>query len=106
MNIYVGNLSKDVTEQDLERAFSNYGGVKSIKIIRDIFSGESKGFAFVEMNGVQQSQEAINQLNTTSIKGKKIVVNEARPRNNVRGNRPARPNSFNKSFSSGNRNRY
>ena len=102
MNIFVGNLAKEVNEQDLEKAFSSYGSIKSIKIIRDMFSGESKGFGFVELNGAQQSQTAIKELNAKDIKGKKIVVNEARPKTDSR-NRGGGSN-FNRN--SGGRNRY
>jgi RNA recognition motif-containing protein len=80
MNIYVGNLAKEVSDQDLENLFSAYGSVKSSKVIRDLFSGESKGFGFVEMNGMQESQTAISELNAKEVMGKKIVVNEARPK--------------------------
>jgi RNA recognition motif-containing protein len=87
MNIYVGNLAKDVTDEELQNVFSEYGYIKSVKIIRDLFSGESKGFGFVEMPGVAEAQKAIDTLNTKDLKGKKIVVNEARPKtdNNRRG---------------------
>ena len=84
MNIYVGNLSKDVTDDDLQGLFSEFGQIKSVKVIRDLFSGESKGFGFVEMPGLSEAQKAINELNTKEVKGKKIVVNEARPRNEHR----------------------
>ena len=84
MNIYVGNLSQDVTDDDLQGLFSEYGQVKSVKVIRDIFSGESKGFGFVEMPGQSEAQKAMNELNTKEVKGKKIVVNEARPKNDNR----------------------
>ncbi len=84
MNIFVGNLSKDVTDDDLQNLFSSYGNVRSIKIIRDMFSGESKGFGFVEMPGLEEAKKAINELNTQELKGKKITVNEARPRNDDR----------------------
>ena len=80
MNIYVGNLSKDVTDDDLQGLFSEFGQIKSVKVIRDLFSGESKGFGFVEMPGLTEAQKAINELNTKEVKGKKIVVNEARPK--------------------------
>lgn len=80
MNIYVGNLSSEVTDTDLENIFSNYGKVSSVKIIRDMFTQESKGFGFIEMNNRSEAEKAIEQLNTYEIKGKKIVVNEARPR--------------------------
>jgi RNA recognition motif-containing protein len=84
MNIFVGNLSKDVTDDDLQGLFSEYGQIKSVKVIRDIFSGESKGFGFVEMPGLSEAQKAINELNAKDVKGKKIVVNEARPKNDNR----------------------
>ncbi|MGE5621349.1 MAG: RNA recognition motif domain-containing protein [archaeon] len=84
MNIFVGNLSKDVTDRDLEQAFSEYGHVKSVKVIRDMFSGESKGFGFVEMPDTAGAQKAMNELNTREMKGKKITVNEARPKTDDR----------------------
>ncbi len=84
MNIFVGNLSRDVTDDDLRELFSNYGQVKSVKIIKDMFSQESKGFGFIEMPGLSEAQKAIGELNTKELKGKKISVNEARPRNNDR----------------------
>ncbi|HZW40465.1 MAG TPA: RNA-binding protein [Ignavibacteriaceae bacterium] len=84
MNIYVGNLSKDVTDDELKALFDEYGQVKSVKIIRDLFSGESKGFGFVEMFSASDSQKAINEINTKELKGKKIIVNEARPKTNDR----------------------
>ncbi len=80
MNIYVGNLSAEVTDADLETAFSNFGKVSSVKIIRDMFTQESRGFGFVEMNNRNEAEKAIEQLNAYEIKGKKIVVNEARPK--------------------------
>lgn len=92
MNIYVGNLSKEVSDQDLQNLFAEYGNIKSVKVIRDLFSGESKGFGFVEMPGVADAQKAINELNTKDLKGKKLVVNEARPKTDARkgsgGGRP------------------
>lgn len=80
MNIFVGNLSNDVGEDDLMGLFSEFGQVREIKIIRDMFSQQSKGFGFVEMPGLAEAQKAINELNTKELKGKKIVVNEARPK--------------------------
>ena len=88
MNIFVGNLSKDVTDDDLQSIFSEFGQIKSVKVIRDMFSGESKGFGFVEMPGLSESQKAISELNTREVKGKKIVVNEARPRKDNRRSGP------------------
>ena len=84
MNIFVGNLAKEVTEQDLQTLFAECGNVRSVKIIKDLFSGESKGFAFIEMPGNAEAQKAITELNTRDLKGKKIVVNEARPRDDDR----------------------
>jgi RNA recognition motif-containing protein len=80
MNIFVGNLSNDVKEEDLMNLFSEFGQVKEVKIIRDLFSQQSKGFAFVEMPGLAEAQKAINELNTKEVKGKKLTVNEARPK--------------------------
>jgi RNA recognition motif-containing protein len=80
MNIYIGNLAKDVTEDDLQAAFSKYGAIKSAKVIRDLFTSESKGFGFVEMNDKDAALKAIEELNTTDMKGKKVVVNESRPK--------------------------
>ncbi|GMU86633.1 MAG: hypothetical protein AMXMBFR48_18750 [Ignavibacteriales bacterium] len=90
MNIFVGNLAKDVTEEDLQNLFAEFGAVRSVKVIKDMFSGESKGFGFVEMPGLAEAQKAMNSLNTKDVKGKKLVVNEARPKTNDRsggGNR-------------------
>jgi RNA recognition motif-containing protein len=84
MNIYVGNLSKDVTDADLQTIFSEYGTVKSVKVIRDMFSGESKGFGFVEMPGQSEAQKAMQAVNTLELKGKKLVVNEARQKTDTR----------------------
>jgi len=84
MNIFVGNLSNDVTEEDLNNLFSEFGQVKEVKIIRDMFSQQTKGFGFVEMPGLADAQKAINSLNTKEVKGKKLVVNEARPKTDSR----------------------
>ena len=80
MNIYVGNLASDVKEEDLNALFSQHGKVNSVKIIRDLFSQASKGFGFVEMPGNSEAQKVLDTLNTYELKGKKLVVNEARPR--------------------------
>jgi RNA recognition motif-containing protein len=87
MNIYVGNLSPEVNEEDLNTLFSEYGKVSSTKVIRDMFSQDSRGFGFVEMPSQAEGQKAIDGLNTNELKGKKIVVNEARPRRDSRGGR-------------------
>ena len=79
MNIYVGNLASDVKEDELNSLFSQHGKVSSVKIIRDLFSQSSKGFGFVELPGKAEAQKALTELNTFELKGKKLVVNEARP---------------------------
>ena len=87
MNIYVGNLSPQVTEDDLRKAFEAFGQVESANLIKDKFSGESRGFGFVEMPSKQEAQEAIEQMNGTDLMGRSINVNEARPRPAGRGGR-------------------
>ena len=91
MNIFVGNLAKEVSDEDLMQEFSAYGKVKSVKVIRDLFSGESKGFGFVEMAVNTEAETAIKELNTKDVKGKKLNVNEARPKKD--GKRPTRGGS-------------
>jgi len=80
MNIYVGNLSREVTEEDLRKLFEGFGQVASVNIIKDKFSGESRGFGFVEMPGRAEAQAAITGLNGKELKGRTLSVNEARPR--------------------------
>jgi len=80
MNIYVGNLARDVTENDLRQVFEPFGRVESANVIKDRFSGESRGFGFVEMPSKNEAQSAITGLNGTDFKGRVINVNEARPR--------------------------
>ncbi len=80
MNIYVGNLSFDATEADVEHAFSEFGNVKSVNIIKDRDTGRSRGFGFVEMHDQGDGQEAIDGLNQQEIAGRSVTVNEARPR--------------------------
>ena len=84
MNIYVGSLSYDVTEEDLKQAFEAFGEVESVKIIKDMRSGRSKGFGFVEMPGKAQAQSAIDGLNGKELKGRNLNVNEAHPRSEGR----------------------
>ena len=84
MNIYVGNLSYEVTEDDLQLAFEPFGQVESVTIIKDKDSGQSKGFGFVEMASKAEGQSAIDDLNGKEIKGRAINVNEARPRTESR----------------------
>ena len=80
MNIYVGNLSRDLTEAALRSAFQEYGTVDSAAIIKDRISGESKGFGFVEMHDGSQARAAISNLHGKTLQGRTMTVNEARPR--------------------------
>ena len=85
MNIYVGNLSYDTTEDQLRQAFEAFGEVSSVNIITDRYSGKPKGFGFVEMSDQSAAQEAINDLNEQELNGRNMNVNEARPREDKRG---------------------
>ncbi len=80
MNIYVGSLSREVTEEDLRQAFEAFGQVTSATVIKDKFSGEPRGFGFVEMPAKAEAQAAISGLDGKELKGRAIRVNEARPR--------------------------
>ena len=80
MNIYVGNLAYSVTEDELKDAFSSFGDVTSVKLITDKFSGQSKGFGFVEMTNNSEADTAIKKLNGTALKDRNITVNQAKPR--------------------------
>jgi len=85
MNIYVGNLSRDVTEEELRQLFTPFGQVASVSIIKDKYSGQSRGFAFVEMPSKSEGQAAIAGLKGKTLKDRTIDVNEARPRPDRRG---------------------
>lgn len=80
MNIYVGNLPYSVTDADLRETFAQYGEVTSVQLISDKFTGESKGFGFVEMASNSQADAAIKGLNGSAMKGRNITVNQAKPR--------------------------
>lgn len=80
MNIYVGNLSYTITEDELRGVFADHGEVATVSIITDKFSGQSKGFGFVEMPNQAEAEEAIGTLNESDVKGRNIKVNQARPR--------------------------
>ncbi len=80
MNIYVGNLSTEATEDDLRQAFEGFGQVTSVNIIKDKFSGESRGFGFVEMSSKEEAHAAISGLNGKQMHNRSLNVNEARPR--------------------------
>jgi len=85
MNIYVGSLSYDVSEEELREAFAAFGQVSSVSIIKDKYSGQSKGFAFVEMPVLSEGQAAINGLNGTKLKDRTIAVSGARERSDRGG---------------------
>jgi RNA recognition motif-containing protein len=84
MNIYAGNLSFDVTEEDLRQAFESYGKVESVTIVKDKYSGLSRGFGFVEMPAKAEATAAINGLDGKDLQGRTLKVNEARPRSDSR----------------------
>ena len=80
MNIFVGNVSRNVTDTELRDAFEQYGTVKSAVILTDRDTGESRGFGFVEMDNVNEANNAIQAMNGFEMKGRRLNVNEARPR--------------------------
>ena len=80
MNIFVGNLDPDATEEQIVRLFEPYGQVASVQLVRELFTGKGKGFGFVEMPGRQHSLSAIAGLNGKDLAGRPLKVNEARPR--------------------------
>ena len=80
MNIYVGNLSPEVTEQEMRKAFEAFGQVATVNIIKDKYSGHSRGFGFVEMPAKAEAQTAISGLSGEKLQGQAITVSEARPR--------------------------
>jgi len=88
MNIYIGNLDYTVTEAYLSGAFGEFGTVSKANVIIDKFTGRSKGFGFVEMPDDAEANEAISQLNESSLNGRKIRVNEAKPREERPAARP------------------
>jgi len=80
MNIYVGNLSRESTEDDIRQAFESFGAVSKISIIKDKFSGDSRGFGFVEMANDTEAEAAISGLNGKEVNGRELNVSQARPR--------------------------
>jgi RNA recognition motif-containing protein len=80
MKIFVGGLSRDATEEDVREAFSAHGAVVSVAVLKDKFTGEPRGFGFVEMESKAEGEAAINALNGTQLKGRTLTVNEARPK--------------------------
>ncbi len=85
MNIYVGNLSREATEDELRQEFAAFGEVASVNIIKDKYSGQSRGFAFVEMPSKSEAEAAISGLKGKTLKERTLDVNEARPRPDSRG---------------------
>lgn len=110
MNIYVGNLSFNTSEDDLRTAFASFGEVTSAAIIKDKFSGESRGFGFVEMSSNTEAQAAIKGLNGTELHERTLNVNEARPRTEGGGgggyNRGGGGGSYNRSGGNDRRRNY
>ena len=109
MNIYVGNISHSSTEDSLKQLFEQFGAVSSVKIIKDKFTGSSRGFAFVEMPVADEAKQAIENTNGMEFEGRNLRVNEARPveaRGGDRDNRgPRRPGGFGGNRFGGDRNR-
>lgn len=81
MNIYIGNLSYNVREKDLERVLQEYGAIASVRIIKDRNTGKSKGFGFCEMENDDEARKAIEKLNGTELSGRTLIVKEALPKN-------------------------
>jgi len=80
VNIYVGNLSSEVSEEELKAEFQSYGEVGTVNIVKDRMTGQPRGFAFVEMPGKNEARAAMEGLNGKSLKGRNLIVNEARPK--------------------------
>ena len=98
MNIYVSNLSFNVTDDDLQGFFSDYGAVSSAKVITDKFTGKSRGFGFVEMPDDEAAKKAISELDGGVVEGRSIKVTEARPREERSGGNERRSFSRNNSY--------
>ena len=88
MNIYVGNLSRTITDESLRNAFEQFGEVETVKIIRDKFTNEAKGYAFVTMKNDDEARQAMEQLNNQEIDGQRVRVNEALPQQDRRDRGP------------------
>jgi RNA recognition motif-containing protein len=85
MKIFVGNLSREVNDEELLKAFEAFGKVESATVVKDKFTGESRGFGFVEMSSAAEAQSAISGMNGKELKGRMVNVNEARPREDKGG---------------------
>ncbi|MFQ5629127.1 MAG: RNA recognition motif domain-containing protein [bacterium] len=108
MKLYVGNLSYQVTEDELNEIFAAFGTVESVKIITDRETGQSRGFGFVEMSSKEEGEAAMNELNGKDAQGRSLVVNEARPRQERRSQGGGQRGGYRSSFgySGGDRDRY
>ncbi|MBN2091188.1 RNA-binding protein [candidate division KSB1 bacterium] len=84
MNIYVGNLPRTATEESVRELFAEYGEVTEVKLLKDQYSGELRGFGFVTMPSKMDAQKAINEINGTEVEGRSLIVNEARPKGDSR----------------------
>jgi RNA recognition motif-containing protein len=87
VNIYIGNLASGVTESDLQKAFETFGNVVSATIIKDRYSGQSRGFGFIDMPSKEEAEAAIAGMNGKEFMGRVVKVNEARPRSDRRGSK-------------------
>jgi len=96
MNIYIGNMSFETTEDQLRQAFTAYGEVSTVNIITDKYSGEPRGFAFVEMSGKDEAIAAISGMNGQELNGRELKVNEAKPR--PQGGNRGGGNDFRRSY--------
>lgn len=105
MKIYLGNLSYEVTEEDLKTALEQFGQVESVTIISDKHSGRSKGFGFAQMTSRTEAQAAIEGLNGKELKGRSLNVNEARAQSESRGNRGAGRGGYGRGGGGGGRGR-
>jgi RNA recognition motif-containing protein len=85
MNIYVGNIGAGVTEEDVQKAFAEFGEVTSVNLLKDRYTNEPRGFGFVEMPAKAEAIEAIKQMDGKEMGGKRLIVNEARPKTERRG---------------------
>jgi len=87
LNIYVGNLPKTTTEEAVRKVFEEYGEVAEVKLIKDQYTGELRGFGFIEMPSKSDAQKAIQEVDGTELEGNTLIVNEARPREDRSGGR-------------------
>lgn len=97
MNIYVGNIPRQSTEEELKELFTTYGEVSKVNIIKDKFTGESRGFGFVEMSDDESAEKAINELNGQDFQGRALTVSKAKPREE----RPRNGGGYNRGGSRG-----